>query len=83
MIHRRLPGAQIDRASCVIDRQEVGVEALAAEFGTADHDAVTLRDTLGPIGVAGSFAAGEVGPVAGRNQAYGFTASVQVFSGRP
>jgi small ligand-binding sensory domain FIST len=48
-------------------------------FGTADHDALALRDTLGPIGVAGFFAAGEVGPVAGHNHVHGFTASMLVF----
>lgn len=52
----------------------------SAMFGTADHDAVALRDTLGPIGVAGFFAAGEVGPVGGQNHVHGFTASVLVFS---
>lgn len=52
----------------------------SAMFGTADHDALALRDTLGPIGVAGFFAAGEVGPVAGHNHVHGFTASVLVFS---
>ncbi|MFI6325388.1 FIST N-terminal domain-containing protein [Nonomuraea sp. NPDC050556] len=54
----------------------------SAMFGTADHDAVALRDTLGPIGVAGFFAAGEVGPVAGVNHVHGFTASVLIFSSR-
>ncbi|GAA0407733.1 hypothetical protein Acor_69420 [Acrocarpospora corrugata] len=52
----------------------------SAMFGTPDHDALALRDTLGPIGVAGFFAAGEVGPVAGHNHVHGFTASVLVFS---
>lgn len=52
----------------------------SAMFGTADHDPVALRDTLGPIGVAGFFAAGEVGPVGGQNHVHGFTASVLVFS---
>jgi small ligand-binding sensory domain FIST len=52
----------------------------SAMFGTADHDAVALRDTLGPIGMAGFFAAGEVGPVAGHNHVHGFTASALVFS---
>ena len=41
---------------------------------------VALRDTLGPIGVAGFFAAGEIGPVAGHNHVHGFTASILVFS---
>jgi small ligand-binding sensory domain FIST len=49
-------------------------------FGSADHDALALRDTLGPIGVAGFFAAGEVGPVGGHNHVHGFTASILVFS---
>ncbi|WP_327093066.1 FIST C-terminal domain-containing protein [Nonomuraea sp. NBC_01738] len=52
----------------------------SAMFGTADHDAVALRDTLGALGMAGFFAAGEIGPVAGHNHVHGFTASVLVFS---
>ncbi|GGO67521.1 hypothetical protein GCM10012289_24140 [Nonomuraea cavernae] len=52
----------------------------SAMFGTADHDPVALRDTLGPVGMAGFFAAGEVGPVSGHNHVHGFTASVLVFS---
>jgi small ligand-binding sensory domain FIST len=52
----------------------------SAMFGSADHDPVALRDTLGPIGMAGFFAAGEVGPVGGMNHVHGFTASVLVFS---
>ncbi|MFF5206664.1 FIST N-terminal domain-containing protein [Streptosporangium sp. NPDC000396] len=52
----------------------------SAMFGSADHDAIAIRDTLGPIGVAGFFAAGEVGPVGGQNHVHGFTASVLVFS---
>lgn len=53
-----------------------------AMFGTADHDALALRDTLGPIGVAGFFAAGEVGPVLGQNHVHAFTASVLAFHAR-
>ncbi|MET7461456.1 FIST N-terminal domain-containing protein [Nonomuraea sp. NPDC005501] len=52
----------------------------SAMFGSADHDPVALRDTLGPIGMAGFFAAGEVGPVGGHNHVHAFTASVLVFS---
>ncbi|MEV8630028.1 FIST N-terminal domain-containing protein [Streptosporangium sp. NPDC051023] len=55
----------------------------SAMFGSADHDAVAVRETLGPIGVAGFFAAGEVGPVGGHNHVHGFTASILVFSSRP
>lgn len=52
-------------------------------FDSADHDALAVRETLGPIGVAGFFAAGEVGPVAGHNHVHGFTASLLVFSAGP
>lgn len=48
-------------------------------FTTADHDPVTVRDGLGVAGVAGCFAAGEIGPVAGRNFVHGFTASILAF----
>ena len=37
----------------------------AALFGTADHDVLAVRDGLGTGGVAGFFAAGEIGPVGG------------------
>ncbi|WP_240506183.1 FIST signal transduction protein [Thermoactinospora rubra] len=52
----------------------------SAMFGTPDHDAAAVRAALGPVGVAGFFAAGEVGPVGGVNHVHGFTASVLVFS---
>jgi small ligand-binding sensory domain FIST len=48
-------------------------------FPAPDHDAGVLRDELGPVPVAGLFAAGELGPVGGRNYLHGFTASVVVF----
>ena len=43
-------------------------------FATSDHDALTVRDQLGGAEVAGYFAAGEIGPVAGRNHLHGFSA---------
>lgn len=49
-------------------------------FGVADHDASTIEDLLGGIPLAGFFAAGEIGPVAGRNALHGFTASLAVFT---
>lgn len=48
-------------------------------FPDADHDVRTVRDALGAEGVAGFFAAGEIGPVGGRNHLHGFTASVLAF----
>ncbi|MFL6287461.1 MAG: FIST N-terminal domain-containing protein [Actinomycetes bacterium] len=52
-----------------------------AFFTSSDHDAVTVRDNLGGAEVAGYFAAGEIGPVSGRNHLHGFSASVVVFDG--
>ena len=49
-------------------------------FSTSDHDALAVRDELGGAEVAGYFAAGEIGPVAGRNHLHGFSASLVVFS---
>jgi small ligand-binding sensory domain FIST len=48
-------------------------------FGSADHDPQLVRDGLVTSGVAGCFAAGEIGPVAGRNFVHGFTASILAF----
>jgi small ligand-binding sensory domain FIST len=51
-----------------------------AMFDSADHDVRVVRKQFGDAGVAGFFAAGEIGPVAGRNHLHGFTASVLAFS---
>jgi small ligand-binding sensory domain FIST len=52
----------------------------AALFGTADHDVDVVRAGLAaPAGVAGFFAAGEIGPVSGRNHVHGLTASILAF----
>ncbi|WP_062539417.1 FIST signal transduction protein [Mycobacterium celatum] len=48
-------------------------------FGVADHDASTICDLLGGIPLAGFFAAGEIGPIAGHNALHGFTASMALF----
>jgi small ligand-binding sensory domain FIST len=50
-------------------------------FADDDHDARVLEDLLGPVPVAGFFAAGEVGQVGGRNFVHAFTASVALFAG--
>ena len=51
-------------------------------FPSADHDVALVRAGLGASAVAGCFAAGEIGPVAGRNHLHGFTASVLAFPAR-
>src|SRR5262249_36415792 len=42
-------------------------------FPSADHDVLAVRAGLDTTGVAGFFAAGEIGPVGGRNHLHGFT----------
>jgi len=48
-------------------------------FATADHDVAVLGEELAVDAVAGFFAAGEIGPVGGRNHMHGLTASVLAF----
>jgi small ligand-binding sensory domain FIST len=50
-----------------------------ALFGEPDHDIGAVRRVFGDIPVAGFFAAGEIGPVAGKNFLHGFTASILLF----
>src|SRR5579871_404280 len=45
-------------------------------FGVPDHDAALVSDHLGRVPVAGFFAAGELGPVSGRNELHSYTASM-------
>jgi small ligand-binding sensory domain FIST len=54
----------------------------AAFFGTADHDVKAVRRALAPEAAGGFFAAGEIGPIGGRNHVHGFTASILVFGGQ-
>ena len=56
-----------------------GGHLFGPSLGGADHDVAVVRRELGTDGVAGFFAGGELGPVAGRNQLHGFTASVLAF----
>jgi small ligand-binding sensory domain FIST len=48
-------------------------------FQEPNHDARVIRSEAGPIPLAGLFAAGELGPIGGRNFIHGFTASVALF----
>jgi small ligand-binding sensory domain FIST len=50
-------------------------------FGNADHDVRQVQRCLATKEVAGFFAAGEIGPVAGRNHLHAFTASILAFGG--
>ena len=48
-------------------------------FKQPHHDAAAIQQTLGPLPLAGFFAAGEIGPVGGQNFMHGFTASIALF----
>lgn len=56
-----------------------GEQLFGSAHGGADHDPALVRRELAALGVAGFFAGGELGPVAGRNHLHGFTASVLAF----
>jgi small ligand-binding sensory domain FIST len=47
-------------------------------YGEPDHDAALVQSRLGPLPLAGFFANGEFGSVAGRNYVHGYTSSLAV-----
>ena len=55
-----------------------GAGLFGPSFGGAAHDVDVTRSTLAADAVAGFFAGGEIGPVAGRSHLHGFTASLLV-----
>jgi len=55
-----------------------GARLFGPSYGGADHDPVLVREALSAQAVAGLFAGGELGPVAGRNHLHAFTASLLV-----
>ena len=48
-------------------------------FGHPNHDAQLVQQRLGPMGLAGFFCNGELGPVGERNFLHGYTASLALF----
>src|SRR5690348_8092329 len=48
-------------------------------FGRPNHDAKCVQDQLGPVGLAGFFCNGEIGPIGEKNFLHGFTASLALF----
>ena len=48
-------------------------------FGAPNHDAQLVQEHLGPMGLAGFFCNGEIGPVGERNFLHGYTASLALF----
>ena len=48
-------------------------------FGQPNHDASHVQRALGPLGLAGFFCNGEIGPVGEKNFVHGYTASLALF----
>lgn len=48
-------------------------------FGRPHHDAQTVQKQFGPLGLAGFFCNGEIGPVGDKNFLHGYTASLALF----
>ena len=75
----------VERAAAQLPRPPAGALLFTCNgrgrrmFGVADHDASTIEQLLGGIPLAGFFAAGEIGPIAGRNALHAFTASMTLF----
>ena len=51
-------------------------------FGHPNHDAGLIEQQLGPLGLAGFFCNGEIGPVGDSNFLHGYTASLALFVGK-
>ncbi len=52
-------------------------------FHKPDAESAIIRESLGPVPMAGFFAAGEIGPIGGQNHLHGFTASMAIFRQTP
>lgn len=48
-------------------------------FGKPNHDAQAVQEQFGPLGLAGFFCNGEIGPVGQKSFLHGFTASLALF----
>lgn len=48
-------------------------------FGSPNHDARMVQERFGPIGLAGFFCNGEIGPIGPTNFLHGYTASLALF----
>jgi len=51
-------------------------------FGQPNHDAALVQQHLGPVGLAGFFCNGEIGPVGSKSYLHGYTASLALFVSR-
>jgi small ligand-binding sensory domain FIST len=74
-----LLGGRPARGALLFSCNGRGTAMFPPSMDGADHDVRTVRTALGADGVAGFFAAGELGPVGGRNHLHAFTASLIAF----
>ena len=72
-------GASLVVGDLISVGQTVRLQVRDADAADAAHDGDLVRQGLAADAVAGFFADGEIGPVAGRSHLHGFTASVLVF----
>jgi len=72
--HRRLAGRTVYGA-CLCSCNGRGRHL----FGEAGHDARHVQQQFGPLGLAGFFCNGEIGPVGAKNFLHGYTASLTLF----
>jgi small ligand-binding sensory domain FIST len=85
---RDADSADEDLRELLADRRADGVLLFTCNgrgsrlFAKPDHDAGVIGDLLDDPPVSGFFAAGELGPVGGRNFVHGFTASMALFEER-
>ena len=74
----RLPG-QPGSGALLFSCNGRGSGLFGPTYGGAAHDVTAVREGLAADAVAGFFADGEIGPVAGRSHLHGFTASMVIF----
>jgi small ligand-binding sensory domain FIST len=72
--HNRLKGSEI-LGACLCSCNGRG----SSLFGYPHHDAGMVQKRFGPIGLAGFFCNGEIGPVGAKNFLHGYTASLALF----
>ena len=73
-VHKQLGGATL-YGGCLCSCNGRGQNL----FGRPHHDAQMIQQQLGPMGLAGFFCNGEIGPVGNKNFLHGFTASLALF----
>ncbi len=94
--HRRDAAAASEDLSALLDKEHAAVAGRLVYgaclcccngrgknlFGSPSHDAALVQQRLGPLGLAGFFCNGEIGPVGASNFLHGYTASLALFVGK-